>query len=201
MAVQDLTEAECISILARTRLGRLGCAHQNQPYVVPIYFAYEQPYIYAFTIPGQKVDWMRYNPLVCLEVDEVVDSEHWRSVVIFGRYEELQDLPDWKDPSLHVLDLLNKRAGWWHPGCASATYRDPAQPLIPIFYRIRIDRISGRQATPGSVTPERASTPSSVRNSQGWLRRIIHALIGGFDRTISVAKAPAPYSRVRDFAR
>jgi nitroimidazol reductase NimA-like FMN-containing flavoprotein (pyridoxamine 5'-phosphate oxidase superfamily) len=66
MLIQEMTEAECITILARARLGRLACAHQNQPYVVPIYFAYEQPYAYAFTTPGQKVEWMRYNPLVCL---------------------------------------------------------------------------------------------------------------------------------------
>ncbi len=89
MFIQKMTEAECLSILTRTRLGRLACAHENQPYIVPIYFAYEQPYLYAFTTPGQKVEWMRYNPLVCLEVDEVEDSEHWTSVVIFGRYEEL----------------------------------------------------------------------------------------------------------------
>src|SRR5262245_54151651 len=74
MLVQEMTEAECLNTLARTRLGRLACAHQNQPYIVPIYFAYEQPYLYAFTTPGQKVEWMRYNPLVCLEVDEVEDS-------------------------------------------------------------------------------------------------------------------------------
>lgn len=176
MFIQKMTEAECLSTLARARLGRLACAHQNQPYIVPIYFAYEQPYLYAFTKAGQKIEWMRYNPLVCLEVDEVVDEEHWTSIVIFGHYEELRDLPDRQDPSLHALVLLNKNAGWWEPGCASAAYRDPAQSLIPVFYRIRIDRISGRRATPSPGSPNRSSTHSPARDSQDWLRRVVHAL-------------------------
>jgi len=176
MFIQKMTEAECLSTLTRTRLGRLGCAHVNQPYIVPIYFAYEQPYLYAFTTPGQKVEWMRYNPLVCLEVDEVEDNEHWASVVIFGRYEELRDMPEWKDPSLHALQLLNKNAGWWEPGCASAAHRDPAKPLVPVFYRIHIDRISGRRATPSPGSPYRSSARSPARDSQGWLRTVFHAL-------------------------
>lgn len=174
MFIEKMTEAECLGTLARTRLGRLACAHQNQPYIVPIYFAYEQPYLYALTTPGQKIEWMRYNPLVCLEVDEVVDAEHWTSVVVFGQYEELRDLPEWKDPSLHALVLLNKNAGWWEPGCASSRLRDPAQPLEPVLYRIRIDRISGRRATPALGSPYR-SNPHS-RDSQGWLRRVMYAL-------------------------
>jgi len=160
MLIQEMTEAECHSILTRTRLGRLACAHENQPYIVPIYFAYDQPYLYAFTTPGQKIEWMRYNHLVCLEVDEVEDSDQWTSVIIFGHYEELQDLPPWKDPSLHALELLNKNAGWWKAGCESSRLRDPLGPLTPVFYRIRIDRITGRRGTPGPGGPIRSRTPS-----------------------------------------
>jgi hypothetical protein len=49
MFIREMTETECLSILARTRLGRLACAHENQPYVVPIYFVYEEPYLYGLT--------------------------------------------------------------------------------------------------------------------------------------------------------
>jgi len=178
MLIRKMTEAECLDTLARSRLGRLACAHLNQPYVVPIYFAYEHPYLYAFTTPGQKVDWMRYNPLVCLEVDEIGDSEHWTSVVIFGKYEELRKLPEWLDPSLHALELLNKDADWWESGCESSRVRDPTQSLEPLFYRICIQRLSGRRATSSSEDLGRPSLPS--RNGTGWLRRIIHATVRCF---------------------
>ena len=180
MLIQEMTQDDCLSALARARLGRLACAHQNQPYVVPIYFVYEEPYLYGFTTPGQKVEWMRYNPLVCLEVDEVDDSEHWTSVVILGRYEELQEAREWEHQSLRALELLNKHAGWWEPGCASSAHRDPAQPLTPVFYRIRIARITGRRATSSPAEPVRPRTPSKARDNRGWLRWVFYALTEPF---------------------
>jgi nitroimidazol reductase NimA-like FMN-containing flavoprotein (pyridoxamine 5'-phosphate oxidase superfamily) len=180
MILEKLTEAECLGVLARGRLGRLACARENQPYIVPIYFAYQQPYVYAFTTPGKKVEWMRDNPRVCLEVDGVEDTEHWMSVIVFGRYEELGKMPEWEDPSLRAVELLNKDAGWWEPGCASNRLREPAPPLTPVFYRIRIDRISGRRATPNPSSASQASTCLPTRGSQGWLRTTLHVLAKPF---------------------
>ena len=34
---------------------------------------------------------MRANPLVCVEWDEVTSFDHWISVIVYGRYEELPD--------------------------------------------------------------------------------------------------------------
>ena len=38
---------------------------------MPIYFAYHDGYLYSFSTVGRKIEWMRGNPLVCLETDEV----------------------------------------------------------------------------------------------------------------------------------
>ena len=93
MLVQQMTKSDCFRVLERSRLGRLGCAHDNQPYIIPIYFVCEEPYLYGFTTPGLKVEWMRSNPLVCVEWDEVQAGDQWTSIVIFGRYEELTEPP------------------------------------------------------------------------------------------------------------
>ncbi len=204
MFIQEMSESDCFDALPRVRLGRLACAHDNQPYVVPIYFAYEGPYLYGFTTLGLKVEWMRSNPLVCVELDEVESSDQWTSIVIFGRYEELPELPDtpvWaqyqrgphepaqpmvgptpvsatpgRQARLHAHELLQRHAEWWEPGCASRTHHNPDQPLPLVFYRIRIDRITGRRATrsPGGPVGSRTSAPA--RDSLGWLRRVFHAL-------------------------
>jgi nitroimidazol reductase NimA-like FMN-containing flavoprotein (pyridoxamine 5'-phosphate oxidase superfamily) len=176
MIIQELLREECLRVLGGTNLGRLGCSYLNQPYVVPIHFAYHDSCLYGFTTRGQKIDWMRYNPLVCVEVDEVVDLEHWTSVIAFGQYEELASLPDWKDPSLHALDLLNQRAGWWKAGCASSTYWHAEQPVDPIFYRIRIERISGRKAMAGANGSASTSEPSPPALTGSWLLRMRAAL-------------------------
>jgi nitroimidazol reductase NimA-like FMN-containing flavoprotein (pyridoxamine 5'-phosphate oxidase superfamily) len=93
MFIQEMTRSDCLSTLTRARLGRLACTRENQPYVVPIYFVYQEPYLYSFSMPGQKVEWMRSNPLVCVEFDEGEGRDEWTSIVILGRYEELPDTP------------------------------------------------------------------------------------------------------------
>ena len=110
MVIQEMRRDDCLHVLARTRLGRLACARENQSYIVPIYFAYHEPFLYGFTTPGQKVDWMRSNPLVCVELDEVGDSDEWTSVVIFGRYEELPETSEWEQERARAHDLLQRHA-------------------------------------------------------------------------------------------
>jgi nitroimidazol reductase NimA-like FMN-containing flavoprotein (pyridoxamine 5'-phosphate oxidase superfamily) len=173
MFIQEMTEAECLTTLARTRLGRLACAHENQPYVVPIYFVYEQLYLYGFTTPGQKVEWMRSNPQVCVELDEIVDDTQWMSIIIFGNYKELPDSQEGKEGGnwerQHAFELLQQYAEWWEPGIASSIHRHTVEPWVPIFYRIRIDRVSGRRVTPSPSGESRSRTPP-------WLVRVFHAL-------------------------
>jgi hypothetical protein len=93
MIIREMSEAECLQVLARARLARLACALENQPYVVPVYLTYDEDSrcLYGFTTPGQKVEWMRANPLVCVEVDRIAAYDQWVSVIAFGRFEELPE--------------------------------------------------------------------------------------------------------------
>jgi hypothetical protein len=36
--------------------------------------------LYSFATIGRKVEWMRANPLVCVEVDEIVSRQKWQTV-------------------------------------------------------------------------------------------------------------------------
>jgi hypothetical protein len=83
-----MSQQECHEFLTRLSFGRLASARDNQPYVVPIYFAFEPNRLYGFATMGQKIEWMRSNPLVCVEVDEVQSHIHWSSIVLQGRYED-----------------------------------------------------------------------------------------------------------------
>ena len=84
MFVRELNIEECQLALAQAGFGRLACARDNQPYVVPIHFAVDEAYVYAFSLAGQKLDWMRKNPRVCLEIDDVHGASDWTSVVVFA---------------------------------------------------------------------------------------------------------------------
>jgi uncharacterized protein len=91
MKIREMSEAECLEELGRSRLARLACAHENQPYVIPVYLTYDETSgcLYGFTTPGQKVEWMRTNPLVCVEVDRITFHDQWVSVIAFGIFEEV----------------------------------------------------------------------------------------------------------------
>jgi len=137
--------------LTRTVFGRLGCASDNQPYVVPIYFAYEPDQLYGFTTVGRKIDWMRKNPKVCVEVDEVVDHFRWMSVIVTGRYQELPNSVEFGSERERALMALEKRLLWWQTAFAARQLPTRYETPEPLFYCIFIDSMTGLRAIPDAV--------------------------------------------------
>jgi len=172
MFIHEMTEFECGQALQQATVGRLACARDNQPYVVPIYFAFDGHYVYAFTTLGQKIDWMRTNPRVCLEIDERISHNHWLSIIVFGRYEELPDEPRFQAARLKAHELLQKNVMWWEPAYVGAAHRDTLHSEAPIFYRIKIDRMTGHRATP-DVVELVVSNGKETRARDGWWAEIL----------------------------
>lgn len=168
MFIHEMTEAECRTVLEAASFGRLACARENQPYVVPIYFSYDKSHIYAFSTLGQKIEWMRSNPLVCLEIDERTSHYQWMSVVVSGTYEELPDTPEFENKRAHAHDVLEKHAMWWEPAEVAIEHRGR---LAPVFYRIRIKHVTGHRATPDTVE---AAVLGATETLMNRLRRKRH---------------------------
>ena len=146
MRIQELSQAECEEILLRSDLARLACARDNQPYIVPVHFSFDATgkCLYAFSTVGQKIDWMRQNPKVCVEVEDVRDKKRWTTVLAFGRYEEMDDSPADRAARNAAQELFSKRPEWWLPAAAKV---GPREPHAMVIYRIRIDRMTGRRAS------------------------------------------------------
>lgn len=173
MVIHEMNEEECLLMLASTRLMRLGCSHKNQPYVVPISLAYDTeadtPCLYGVTTLGQKIEWMRGNPLVCVEVDKITTHEVWESVIAFGHYQELpvnmardearlrnQERPRQigeattsepvnggqvsVDEGEHAWQILKSNPEWWQLGWAAWVARPHHDKSEP--YRIIYFKIS-----------------------------------------------------------
>ncbi len=150
MQIDEITESGCREILARATLARLGCSLDNQPYVVPVGIAYEPDYIYVFSTFGQKIRWMRTNPKVCVQIDELAGQSEWASVIATGEYQELHE-PQFTDERDHARRLLEKRNLWWLNALAERRNELPDEKIKPIFFRIRITSLSGlRGVTEGS---------------------------------------------------
>ncbi len=145
MVIRELTRQASLDL--RRALGRLACARANQPYVVPLFFAYHENNLYYASTIGQKIEWMCENPLVAVEVDEIENAQHWESVIVFGRYEEIADTPETRDTRQLAWSLLQKHELWWEPGYVETILGGAERPMAPLYFRIRIGRITGHAAT------------------------------------------------------
>ena len=144
-----MTRQDSLDLLTRTRLGRLACAQHEQPYITPITFARDEDFLYAFSTLGQKINWMRANPRVCIEADEVVTRQDWATVIVIGRYEEITDAPEHEHRQIHAHNLLKRNPLWWEPGYVKTVIQGTERPLSEhTYFRIHIDEISGHRGVP-----------------------------------------------------
>lgn len=146
MTLRAMTDAECLEMLEQAHFGHLACCNEGQPYVVPVYFAFRSRVAYSFSMPGRKVEWMRRNPKVCLQVEEQWAKGGWRSVVLAGRFQELPDDDVWHAERLQAWSLLNRHCDWWEIGSLKTAELPPAAASPHLFYGIYMGEVSGRVA-------------------------------------------------------
>ena len=136
MILSELDISEMSRILQEQSLGRLGCISGNEPYVVPVNYHFDGKDVFVHSLPGRKIDALRENGKACLQVDEIRDSFNWRSVLVFGTYEEIVDEREREDV---MSQIFNKRPDLTPVESAlMERYRET------IVFRLRSYRITGR---------------------------------------------------------
>jgi hypothetical protein len=148
MLITEMSDAESRSLLAQLGSGRLACARENQPYVVPMDYAYAGDRLYGFSTVGKKIEWMRSNPLVCVQADEVRSHFEWKSVIVLGRYEELPDDTEHRKSRTEAITLLSQRSLWWQGAYAADQFRAHKGDPFPVVFCVHIAEISGHRADP-----------------------------------------------------
>ncbi|HET8570108.1 MAG TPA: pyridoxamine 5'-phosphate oxidase family protein [Candidatus Limnocylindria bacterium] len=128
-------------VLRAGTVGRIGVHEGGRTYVVPVSYAYDGDAVYVHSPEGQKVRMMRASPDVCFEVEEIDDLANWRTVIAWGRFEELEG-----DIASAAVNLLVARLA---PLRSSET-AGPAGPAAGtagaagVAYRIRLTERTGR---------------------------------------------------------
>lgn len=172
MVVQEMTEQECRTMFAGRHVARLACACDNQPYIVPIHIDFEGDCFYGYATLGLKIDWMRGNPRVCLEFDDLTADGHWESVVVFGRYEELSATPEHEEARAVAERLFQQHSAWWEPASVPLQAHERRAPIV---YRIRLGQVTGRRALrdgPADAVPPHPSAARAGRLAER-LRRLV----------------------------
>lgn len=88
--ILKLSNSEALEILKKETFGHLACSDNDHPYIIPIVYVLEGEYVYGHARHGKKLDIMRKNPHICLQVEKVKDFLNWRSVMASGDFEELK---------------------------------------------------------------------------------------------------------------
>ena len=147
MRIIAISQPECGELLKRVSIGRLACSLNDQPYIVPVAFSYEPDSIYVFSTVGKKIEWMRENPKVCLQADEIGNRSNWISVIVTGTYLELRE-PQYTAERQHAMQLLGQFSQWWRNPLAERREQVSDLSIEPVFFRIEISSMSGLRAMP-----------------------------------------------------
>ncbi len=124
----------------------LGMALNNEPYVVPITYAYRDGYLYGHTYDGKKIEMTRKNPRVCVQIMNMNNMRNWQSVICYGTFEELKG-KEATEAIDHLVSHLHNApedigiARPFQSGGATHTIREGTHPIV---YRIKITEKSGR---------------------------------------------------------
>lgn len=143
LEINIMGSKEIQNLLQKVGHGHLGCAFEGQPYVIPMNYYLEDSDIYVFTTEGQKTKYIDANPQVCLQVEDLQDPLHWRSVVVTGRAERLTDQQDID----HIMQLIKERNPTLTPAINRTWIDAWGRGNVRAIYRIYPSEITGNQTS------------------------------------------------------
>ncbi|PKB00369.1 hypothetical protein B0O79_3832 [Flavobacteriaceae bacterium MAR_2009_75] len=146
--IENLNIDGCLELLGENYIGRLGFVSGQSPCVIPITYFHdaEEKCIISYSFVGHKLESMRRFPSVSLQVDNITDTLHWKSVLIQGNFEELKGSTAKK--YLHRFSqgvqkiIAEKKDG--NPKFLNKFSASIIGKEAPVAYLIRIRNISGK---------------------------------------------------------
>ena len=138
--ILEMHETEIRDFLSRVSYGHLACSRNDQPYVVPIYFAYDGTDIFFYTTEGLKSQIIAENPKICLQVEEIHEGGAWQSVVILGEAERIVD----RVKREAAIELLRSNNPTLLPALALKWSKDWIRNNVEAVYKIKIQSLTGR---------------------------------------------------------
>lgn len=142
----ELNSSQIENVLQGEVIGRIGCHADDITYVVPVSYVYDGVYAYAHTKEGLKIEMMRTNPMVCFEVDVIENMSNWRSVIAWGKFEEIKKPEERKAGMQKLIDRimpLMTSETTPHHAMVEAHSKDVGN-MPGIVFRIKLNKKTGR---------------------------------------------------------
>jgi uncharacterized protein len=142
--VREMNAREIDELLARVGYGHLACSLDDQPYLVPVHYAYVAPLIYIYTTEGKKSEIIDRNANVCLQVEDVSDNRHWKSAIVSGRAKRLEG----EAKRQRALEAITKLNPTLTPAVSIHWMDNWVRENIEVIYSITPSEITGRASVP-----------------------------------------------------
>ncbi len=147
--IKDLNSEACIGLLVNNYIGRIGYISKENVDIIPITYYYDadQHSIISYSREGFKIDAMRKNKSVSFQVDEIETVNQWKSVLLYGTYEELSGSNAKR--LLHEFSEGVKKNILKKENTSPKFIKEFSSKLSsigsPVVYRINISEMTGKQ--------------------------------------------------------
>lgn len=148
---EKIARDEYIKILNNNYMARLAYIANNTPYIVPItyYYSEKENIIISYSNEGHKINAMRLNQSVSVQIDEIESLDRWKTLLLIGEFEELNGSE--AKMYLHtfaqnVKKILAQNEAK-NPEVINSFSNKVNSGTIPIIYRIKIQEVFGRKKT------------------------------------------------------
>lgn len=152
--IGTLNSDQIDQVLQMQVYGRIACQSDNRIYIVPVSYSYDGEYLYAHSREGLKIEMLRKNPDTCFQVDIVDNLTSWRSVIVWGTYEELhavraqeiaKKMLDNRFAPLYTSQSISRPSENIHPP------QSVEKKMKAVYFRIKINEKTGRFERPDDV--------------------------------------------------
>jgi uncharacterized protein len=145
----SMLKKDCLHILKNNYIAHLAYVYNNVPFILPITYYYDEieNIIVSYSNMGHKINAMRLNPFVALQLEEINSINNWKSVQLVGEFEELNGSE--AKMQLHkfaqnVKNILAKKENK-NPDLINSFSSKLNTDNKPIVYRIKVSEIFGKE--------------------------------------------------------
>ena len=88
--ISRIQKSDCKLFLKRNYIGQLAYIYQDRPFSIPITYYFHDDRIICYSGSGHKINAMRSQPNVSLQVSEISEITKWKSVIAHGKFQEME---------------------------------------------------------------------------------------------------------------
>jgi uncharacterized protein len=146
--IGKLNDEQIDELLYSCSIGRIGCNDGYNTYIYPLNYVYAGKYLLCHSQIGSKIQVMRQNKRVCLQVDEIKHGTNWKSVMVLGDFREIEEERERYSAMKALLERkLHTKISEEYLLQDTKQLHDSLQQSFnsrPVFFRIVIEEKTGR---------------------------------------------------------